>query len=389
MDINKILIINHSVWHHNKKSHLPIIANELNNIFNKNNSNYKVVNTSTHNLRSAMISHKEYPVKYIIVYGAEVKMLEGFLASYLRLSIQYRYVIYFGMFLVNDSPKRLNQILDRYMKANIRFFVDSFMLQKALKHKIPLCFPFLCKDTFNKINTTNEIKTRKNTVFINLRKLSYPWLISPNKRRATILYGLINLIKFNPDHYFYVDNQINKDLASIFRDNLRGGKNWEFINPSDDYEKYLKHKKGIEKHIMLLVAWNIYRTSGNILEMVGLNRTIIILTENNWACNFLHTIKYPNVVYVKSFFNLPLKELPEIQEYDLYNTFINSHSVESILNLIPEARWLEAKKLKEKELKRLEPIKEETDEDIKKEEEKTPKQKEEEPKEEESSSANP
>lgn len=336
---NKILIINHNVWHHTKKSHLPIIAKGLERLLNKESSNCKVVNTNVNTLRREMINNcrnSRYKAKYIIVYGAEIKMLENFLNSYLILSLKLRYIIYFGIFLVNESPKGLDNQLNKYMKGNIRFFVDSYMLQKALKHKTPYCFPFLNKELFNKIN--NESKTRKNTVFINLRKLSYPFMVKPSRYNTSLLYGLINLIQKNQDHYFYVDNQINRKLIDIFRDNLRNIKNWKFINPSDDYEQYLKDKREVEKHIMLLVSWNRYRTSGNILEMVGLNRMIIIVGENNWACNFLNTIQYPNTIYVKSFFNLPLKDLPEIKEYNFYDQFINSHSIGSMLNLIPEAK---------------------------------------------------
>lgn len=355
--MNNILIINHNVWNNTIKSHLPIIANNIEKILNNESSNCTVINTNINTLRREMINNSrnnKYKTKYIIVYGAEIKMLDNFLNSYFILSLNLKYIIYFGIFLVNESPKGFDNILNKYMKKNIRFFVDSYILKKTLKHNIPYCFPFLNKELFNKINYKSKINTIKNTVFINLRKLSYPLMTKPNKYNVSLLYGLINLIKKNNDHYFFIDNQIHNNLINIFKDNLKSIKNWEFKNPSDDYEQYLKEKKEIEKHIMLLVSWNRYRTSGNILEMIGLNRMIIIVEENNWACNFLNSIQYPNTIYVKSFFNLPLKDLPEIQEYKFYDQFIKSHSINSIINLIPEAK------------KRLQTIKEINNEEINK-----------------------
>lgn len=334
-NINNILIINHSVFDHTKKSHFPIMADNLKKL-NKKYNNFRLINTNNESLKKVMIENSNYEKKYIIIYGMEIKMLKNFFNNYLILSLNLKYIIYFGVFLVNESSKLFDDLLDKYMKGNIRFFVDSYILQETLKNNVLLCFPFLNKELFNKINNDNKIETEKNTVFIHLRKLSYPFLLNPNKYKISLLFGLINIIKTNPDHYFYIDDQINNKIINIFNNNLKNNKNWEYINQSDDYEKYLEKKRQIEKHIMLFVSWNKYRTSGNILEMVALNRMIILIEENNWCCNFLHTIQYPNVIYVKSFFNLQLKDLPEIQKYKFYDQFINFHSIESILNLIPD-----------------------------------------------------
>ena len=97
MNSNKILIINHSVWHHTKKSHLPIIAKGLERLLNKESSNCEVVNTDVNTLRREMINNSRYKAKYIIVYGAEIKMLQNFLNSYLILSLKLGYIIYFGI----------------------------------------------------------------------------------------------------------------------------------------------------------------------------------------------------------------------------------------------------------------------------------------------------
>lgn len=338
MNNKKILIINHTAWNHGNKSHFPILAKGLQQVFSNKSDSYKLVNTKINTLKNEMIKNggNEYNKKYIIVYGAEMHMLGNFLNNYLSLSKKLNYIMYFGMFLLKESVKKLDDYISKHINNNIKFFVDSYMLKADLKNQVSLCYPFIDKKLFNKINNENKIK-KNNKVFINLRKLSNPFNVRHNESDITLLFGLIDLIKKNQDYYFYIDDIISNQLLTILKNKLNKYKNWKFENTSNDYQKYLKDKKEVDKHIVASYVWNKYRSSGNILELVGLNKIIIIFKEDNWACNFLESIQYPNVIYVKSFFNLNLNDLPEIQEYNLYDKFMDYHSIESVLTLIPES----------------------------------------------------
>lgn len=145
-----------------------------------------------------------------------------------------------------------------------------------------------------------------------------------------ILGKALAIVNRNPHHYFYIDAHLHQNIANLVRSRLRGVKNWEFKRQSDDYIEYLKFRASVEKHIVLLQTFNKFRTSGNLLELIALNRHVITICDNNWTNNFLLTIQYPNATFFKKLLDVNLATVPPLQPYEMHDWFMEEFSINAI-----------------------------------------------------------
>lgn len=325
----KSLIINHSMTLNKEASHQPVMGN---NIVADLSDQYEIVNSDPRSLNGYISKYKNRDEKYIFVYGIEKHQFKNFFREYINKFYKNNfYNIYLGLILVHETPADIDHQLKLYKYNLSHFFVDSFTLHQRLKFNIALSFPFLSKTI---LETVRKTEVKKNTVFLDMRRVAISFAFGQTQYKYITLVKALTVIKRNPDHHFYIDARLHNVVLNIIRGVLKGVHNWELKRQSNNHIEYLKFKASVEKHIILMQTFQKMRTSGTILELIGLNRHIITVNNNNWMNNFILSIQYPNAMFYKDLLHINLKEVPDIIPYQFYDQFINQFSTNDIKRLI-------------------------------------------------------
>lgn len=325
----KPLIINHSMTLNKEASHQPVMGN---NIVADLSDQYEIVNSDPQSLNGYISKYKNRDKKYIFVYGIEKHQFKNFFREYMNKFYKNNfYNIYLGLILVRETPADIDHQLKLYKYNLSHFFVDSFTLHQRLKFNIPLSFPFLSKTILENVRKT-EVK--KNTVFLDMRRVAISFAFGQTQYKYNTLVKALTVIKRNSDHHFYIDARLHNIVLNIVRGVLKGANNWELKRQSNNHIEYLKFKASVEKHIILMQTFQKMRTSGTVLELIGLNRQIITVNDNNWMNNFILSIQYPNAMFYKDLLHINLKAVPDIMDYQFYDKFIDQFSTNDIKKLI-------------------------------------------------------